>query len=255
MSFLDLGERLLELPRPSSWSTARWSMPRSFPPGSTSPWSKGAVANVDNLELLRQIRERSRIVVSLGDCAVTGNVTSLRNYFTVERPADRRLPRRARECSARGRGGPGTAGPAAAGPAAAPGGGGGRLPPRLSAGSGADLDGAVRPAAGGSGAVERGPAHLRLAAGCSAILEASWRRRSPSPRSPASKGTPGSPSTWMMPARWPMPAFTSPNSAASRSSVSAAATGRCRRSPSGSAASARSVTPWPRPRPGMPSRG
>jgi NAD-reducing hydrogenase small subunit len=42
------------------------------------------VANVDHLELAMEIRERSKIVVSFGDCAVTGNVTSLRNRLNVD---------------------------------------------------------------------------------------------------------------------------------------------------------------------------
>jgi NAD-reducing hydrogenase small subunit len=42
------------------------------------------VANVDHVELAQQIRARSKIVVSFGDCAVTGNVTSLRNRLPVD---------------------------------------------------------------------------------------------------------------------------------------------------------------------------
>ena len=45
---------------------------------------EGAVANVDHVELAKKIRERSKIVVSFGDCAVTGNVTSLRNRLSVD---------------------------------------------------------------------------------------------------------------------------------------------------------------------------
>src|SRR5262249_46721169 len=40
---------------------------------------EGAVANEEHLHLIRLIRERTRVVVSFGDCAVTGNVTALRN--------------------------------------------------------------------------------------------------------------------------------------------------------------------------------
>jgi NAD-reducing hydrogenase small subunit len=57
---------------------------KEFPEGVDVALIEGAVANVDNLELLEQIRERSRILVSFGDCAVTGNVTSLRNFFSVD---------------------------------------------------------------------------------------------------------------------------------------------------------------------------
>jgi NAD-reducing hydrogenase small subunit len=57
---------------------------KDFPEGVDVALIEGAVANADNLELLVQIRERSRLLVSFGDCAVTGNVTSLRNFFSVD---------------------------------------------------------------------------------------------------------------------------------------------------------------------------
>ena len=39
--------------------------------------------SVENLELARHIRTNTRIVVSFGDCAVTGNVTSMRNRIPI----------------------------------------------------------------------------------------------------------------------------------------------------------------------------
>jgi len=45
---------------------------------------EGAVANMDNLRLAQELRARSRIVVSFGDCAVTGNVPTLRNKLGVD---------------------------------------------------------------------------------------------------------------------------------------------------------------------------
>jgi len=84
MSFLDLGERLVEIAAAVELVYGPLVDTKEFPPGVDITLIEGAVANVDNLELLQQIRERSRIVVSLGDCAVTGNVTSLRNFFSVE---------------------------------------------------------------------------------------------------------------------------------------------------------------------------
>ena len=40
---------------------------------------EGAVSSQDDLDLLTEARERSSIVVALGDCAVTGNVPTMRN--------------------------------------------------------------------------------------------------------------------------------------------------------------------------------
>jgi NAD-reducing hydrogenase small subunit len=41
--------------------------------------AEGAVANAEQLRFVRLVRERSRVLISFGDCAVTGNVTALRN--------------------------------------------------------------------------------------------------------------------------------------------------------------------------------
>ncbi len=42
---------------------------------------EGAIANEDNLELIKKMRDRTKILISFGGCAVTGNVTALRNPF------------------------------------------------------------------------------------------------------------------------------------------------------------------------------
>ena len=84
MSLLDLGERLVELAGAIELVYGPLVDVKAFPERVDIALVEGAVANVDNLELIQQIREHSRIVVSLGDCAVTGNVTSLRNFFTVD---------------------------------------------------------------------------------------------------------------------------------------------------------------------------
>jgi hypothetical protein len=40
---------------------------------------EGGVGNSDNLALIRQVRQRTRLLVSFGDCAITANVPGLRN--------------------------------------------------------------------------------------------------------------------------------------------------------------------------------
>lgn len=84
MSFLDLGEELAELAAKVELVYGPLVDAKQFPEEVDIALVEGALANLENLELLQQIREKSRIVVSFGDCAVTGNVTSLRNFFPVE---------------------------------------------------------------------------------------------------------------------------------------------------------------------------
>ena len=44
------------------------------------------MANEDNARMLRLVRERTDVLVAFGDCAVSGNVTALRNPFGAPLP-------------------------------------------------------------------------------------------------------------------------------------------------------------------------
>ena len=44
---------------------------------------EGAVSSEEDVEKIQKIRQRSKVLVSLGDCAVTANVPSMRNRFSV----------------------------------------------------------------------------------------------------------------------------------------------------------------------------
>ncbi len=84
MSFLDLGEKLIDLAGAVELVYSPIADAKEFPPKVDVALVEGAVANVDHLELAHHIRARSKVVVSFGDCAVTGNVTSLRNKLRVD---------------------------------------------------------------------------------------------------------------------------------------------------------------------------
>jgi NAD-reducing hydrogenase small subunit len=83
MSFLDLDERLLELAARAELVYGPFVDTKEFPHKVDVTLVEGAVTNRANLVMAQKVRERSRIVVSFGDCAVTGNVTSLRNQLPV----------------------------------------------------------------------------------------------------------------------------------------------------------------------------
>lgn len=85
MSFLDLDERLIDLLlNQVELVYSPIADIKQFPEMVDVTLVEGAVANVDHLELAHQIRANSKLVVSFGDCAVTGNVTSLRNRLGVD---------------------------------------------------------------------------------------------------------------------------------------------------------------------------
>ncbi|MCC6861808.1 MAG: NADP oxidoreductase [Bryobacterales bacterium] len=82
MSFLDLDERLIELAPLVEVKASPLTDYKDFPEVDIT-LVEGAVANRDHLEHIRTIRKRSKVLVSFGDCAVTGNVTGMRNAFSV----------------------------------------------------------------------------------------------------------------------------------------------------------------------------
>ena len=94
MSFLDLDERLIDLAGLVDVCYTPIADIKEFPEHVDIALVEGAVANEDHLREIQRIRQRTRILVAFGDCAVTGNVTALRNLFSV----DDVLYRAYREC-------------------------------------------------------------------------------------------------------------------------------------------------------------
>lgn len=91
MSFLDLDEWLFELADQAEvvYSPVG-SDQKVFPEHVDIALVEGAVANSDNLALLRQVRANSRTLVSFGDCAITANIPGMRNLLQGSDPVLRR---------------------------------------------------------------------------------------------------------------------------------------------------------------------
>lgn len=81
MSFLDIDERLLALADAIDLVYSPLVDFKEFPPDVDVTLVEGAVSSEEDLHKIKRIRERTKILVSLGDCAVTGNVPSMRNTF------------------------------------------------------------------------------------------------------------------------------------------------------------------------------
>jgi NAD-reducing hydrogenase small subunit len=84
MSFLDLDEFLVELAEKVDLVYGPLVDTKEYPEKVDICLVEGAVTNEENLKLAKEIRKNTAIVVSFGDCAVTGNVTSMRNRIPVE---------------------------------------------------------------------------------------------------------------------------------------------------------------------------
>jgi NAD-reducing hydrogenase small subunit len=86
MSFLDLDEWLFALAAQADIVFSPFIDTKNYPEGVDAVLVEGAIANTDHLAFIHRVRARSRILVSFGDCAVTGNVTALRNPLGSAEP-------------------------------------------------------------------------------------------------------------------------------------------------------------------------
>jgi NAD-reducing hydrogenase small subunit len=81
MSFLDQDELLVDLAKKIQLVYSPIVDVKTFPENVDVTLIEGAVANEEQLDLLKEARARTKVLISLGDCAVTGNVTALRNAW------------------------------------------------------------------------------------------------------------------------------------------------------------------------------
>ncbi|PKO14801.1 NADP oxidoreductase [candidate division BRC1 bacterium HGW-BRC1-1] len=89
MSFLDMDERLVELATKVDIVYSPLVDPKNFPDMVDVTLVEGAVSSTDDFNKILKIREHTKILVSLGDCAVTSNVPCMRNVYSVEEVLDR----------------------------------------------------------------------------------------------------------------------------------------------------------------------
>lgn len=84
MSILDTDERLLAL---APFIDLVWGPlvdGKEFPENVDVTLVEGAVSSEEDLHKIRLIRARTKVLVSLGDCAITGNVPAMRNNFGAD---------------------------------------------------------------------------------------------------------------------------------------------------------------------------
>lgn len=89
MSFLDIDERLIDLAQLADLLYSPLVDHKTFPDMVDVTLVEGAVSNEEDYEKIQKVRAHTKILVSLGDCAVTANVPGMRNPFKVETLYDR----------------------------------------------------------------------------------------------------------------------------------------------------------------------
>jgi len=85
MSLLDIDERIVELLKHVQLlSTPITDLKHPPEEGCDVGILTGAVSNDHQEAVAKQMRERCKILIALGDCAVFGGICAMRNFFDVE---------------------------------------------------------------------------------------------------------------------------------------------------------------------------
>jgi NAD-reducing hydrogenase small subunit len=85
MSLLDMDERLLDLSDKVDFVYGPLVDVKTFPESVDITCIEGAVSSNEDEEKLRIVRQRTGLLIALGDCAVTGNVPAMRNVLGAEK--------------------------------------------------------------------------------------------------------------------------------------------------------------------------
>jgi NAD-reducing hydrogenase small subunit len=89
MSFLDMDERLVELANRIEIVYSPLVDTKRLPESVDVGIVEGSVSTVEDLEKAKKFRKHCKLLVSLGDCAVAGNVPAMRNLFNIDAVFDR----------------------------------------------------------------------------------------------------------------------------------------------------------------------
>ncbi len=89
MSLLDIDEGIVAVAKKADLVYGPLVDAQEFPEGVDVTLVEGAVSSAADLKLIQTIRKRSKLIVALGDCAVTSNVPSMRNSIPVKKLLNR----------------------------------------------------------------------------------------------------------------------------------------------------------------------
>jgi NAD-reducing hydrogenase small subunit len=85
MSLLDIDEGIIGVARKADLVYGPLVDAQEFPEDVDVTLVEGAVSSHDDYKLVQKIRKNTRLLVALGDCAVTSNVPAMRNTVSVKK--------------------------------------------------------------------------------------------------------------------------------------------------------------------------
>jgi NAD-reducing hydrogenase small subunit len=85
MSLLDMDAAIISLAQKIDLVYGPLVDAQEFPEGVDVTIVEGAISSQDDLNKIQKIRQRTGVLITVGDCAVTGNVPAMRNSIPVNR--------------------------------------------------------------------------------------------------------------------------------------------------------------------------
>ncbi len=84
MSFLDMDERLVEIAEKIDVVYSPYVDTKEFPGDVDLTIVEGALSTDHDITMIKKIRKNSKKIMALGDCAITGNVSAMKNLSGSE---------------------------------------------------------------------------------------------------------------------------------------------------------------------------
>lgn len=79
MSFLDIDERLFSLAKDLEWDRSPFTDLKTISAPCDIGLIEGGCCNRENVEVLRHFRKHCKVLLSVGQCAITGGLPAMRN--------------------------------------------------------------------------------------------------------------------------------------------------------------------------------
>jgi NAD-reducing hydrogenase small subunit len=81
MSILDMDEKLVEIAQYVDVVYSPYVDAKEFPQDVDLTIVEGALSTDHDVAMIKKIRENSKLILALGDCAITGNISAMKNLF------------------------------------------------------------------------------------------------------------------------------------------------------------------------------
>jgi NAD-reducing hydrogenase small subunit len=84
MSFLDMDERLIEIAGEIELVFSPYIDIKEYPSSVDIALVEGSISSQEDVEKIKKIRENTKTIIAFGDCAITGNISAMKNQYGTE---------------------------------------------------------------------------------------------------------------------------------------------------------------------------